>query len=47
MDEFLELKAINIHGETVYVNRFGDLYRWKRISSRSTKTKFEKIDCFI
>jgi hypothetical protein len=43
MDEFLELKAININNETVYVNRFGDLYRWKRHRKWSI-SKFMKCD---
>jgi hypothetical protein len=43
MDEFLELKAININNETVYVNRFGDLWRWKR-HRMWTASKFMKID---
>ena len=43
MDEFLALEPINIHGETVYVNRFGDLYRWKHHRKWSSP-KFMKID---
>jgi hypothetical protein len=41
MDEFLELKAININNETVYVNRFGDLYRYNR---KYVPPKFEKCN---
>ena len=44
MDEFLALEPININDEIVYVNRFGDLWRWKRINSNSTKTKFDKCN---
>jgi hypothetical protein len=43
MDEFLELKVININNETVYVNRFGDLWRYKWNTHR-TASKFEKCD---
>lgn len=29
MDEFLALEPVFVNDETVYVNRFGELYRWK------------------
>jgi hypothetical protein len=42
MDELLALETVVVNDETVYVNRFGDLWRWKRTSNRS-HTKFMKI----
>jgi hypothetical protein len=41
MDEFLALEPININNETVYVNRFGDLWRYNR---KYVPPKFTKID---
>ena len=42
MDELLALEPVVINGETVYVNRCGDLWRWKRnrkwFSPKFTKT---------
>lgn len=43
MDEFLELRPININNETVYVNRFGELWRWKRTNKHATP-KFDKCN---
>lgn len=42
-DEELELRPVMVNGETVYVNRFGDLWRWKQHRQWSTP-KFMKID---
>jgi len=42
MDELLALEPVNVNGETVYVNRFGDLWRWKRHRKWSSP-KFIKI----
>lgn len=42
MDEYLALEPININDEIVYVNKFGELWRWKQIPC-STKIKFTKI----
>ena len=44
MDEFLALIPININNKTVYVNKFGELWKWKRANQHAT-LKFEKIDC--
>ena len=43
MDEFLALEPININDEIVYVNRFGELWRWKRHRNR-TAPKFNKCN---
>jgi len=43
MDEMIELKPVVVNGETVYVNRFGDLWRWAKTCKWSTP-KFRKID---
>jgi hypothetical protein len=43
MDELMELRPVVINGETVYVNRCGEMWRWKR-NSRWSTTKFRKID---
>ena len=40
-DEELALEPVEIHGEVIYVNRFGDLWRWTKIP-RSTKRTFRK-----
>jgi hypothetical protein len=40
-DELLELKSININGEIVYVNKLGELWRWKR-ANQYAKPKFMK-----
>lgn len=40
-DEELELRPVTVNGETVYVNRFGDLWRWTKY--RWGYTKFMKI----
>lgn len=37
-DDELELRPVVVNGETVYVNRFGDLWRWRY------HTKFMKIE---
>lgn len=43
MDELLALEPVVVNGETVYVNRFGDLWRWKCISNQySSTSKFSK-----
>ena len=42
-DEFLALEPININDEIVYVNRHGELWRWKR-HCKWTTPKFRKID---
>lgn len=41
-DEELELRPVTVEGEVVYVNRFGDLWRWKRDNQHSSPT-FRKI----
>ena len=43
MDELLSLEPVVVNGETVYVNRGGELWRWKRVHSRSSTSKFTKI----
>jgi hypothetical protein len=42
MDEFLALEPVIVNGETVYVNRFGELWRWKR-HRMWTSPKFMRI----
>jgi len=42
MDELLALEPVTVNGETVYVNRFGELWRWKRNCNRPSP-KFMKI----
>ncbi len=42
-DEFLALEPVEIHGEVVYVNRGGELWRWTKTNPRSTKRTFRKI----
>lgn len=42
MDELMELRPVVVNGETVYVNRCGDLWRWVRDNRRAPK--FRKID---
>ena len=37
----MELREVTVNGEVVYVNRFGDLWRWKRHNHGSPK--FRKI----
>lgn len=41
-DEELALEPVVVRGETVYVTRCGDLWRWKRNNNRPTP-KFSKI----
>jgi uncharacterized secreted protein with C-terminal beta-propeller domain len=41
MDELLALEPVIVNGETVYVNRFGDLWRWKR-HRKWTSPKFAR-----
>jgi len=43
MDEMIELKPVVVNGETVYVNRCGDLWKWKRVGNKSS-IKFRMID---
>ena len=38
----MELAPIEVNGEVVYVNRFGDLWRWTRVNQWSSP-KFRKI----
>lgn len=40
-DEELELRPVYINGEMVYVNRFGDLWRWKYNKFRKSNVKQE------
>jgi hypothetical protein len=42
MDELLALEPVTVNGETVYVNRGGELWRWKR-ANRHSSPKFTKI----
>ena len=42
MDELLALVPVIVNGETVYVNRWGDLWRWKRNRMWSSP-KFTRI----
>ena len=44
MDELLALEPVFVNGETVYVNRGGELWRWKRNRMWSSP-KFQKIVC--
>lgn len=41
-DEELALEPVLVNGEVVYVNRFGELWRWKQHRTWSTQ-KFRKI----
>lgn len=41
-DEELALEPVEINGEIVYVNRFGDLWRWTKTNQHATP-KFRKI----
>ena len=42
-DEELALHPVEVNGEVVYVNRFGDLWRWAR-NNQWSSPKFRKID---
>lgn len=44
MDELISLEPVFVNGETVYVNRCGDVWRWKRNRMWSSP-KFRKIVC--
>ena len=39
----MELREVTVNGEVVYVNRFGDLWRWTRVNQHSAP-KFQKIE---
>jgi 5-methylcytosine-specific restriction endonuclease McrA len=43
MDELISLESVTVNGEVVYVNRFGDLWRWKH--PHSSCPKFRRIVC--
>lgn len=42
-DEELELRPVTVNGEVVYVNRCGELWRWKR-NKHGYTSKFRKIE---
>jgi len=44
-DEELSLEPVEVNDEVVYVNRFGDLWRWKRFGDYRSAPKFRKIEC--
>jgi hypothetical protein len=43
MDELLALETVVVNGETVYVNRCGDLWRWAK-TCKWSEPKFRMID---